>query len=156
VDADPQGSDVSEEEVTRTRQRLIGRLFDEQLFEKFVMVALVSAIFSRILPGVQAPTLQLVIGVAVLVLVNTAVSEWLARRGTTWRNTFVEFLAMAAVNFGTVVVFFLLLRTGEGRLHVGNALFFAFLLTLIVTLYDRFRAISIARFGEGQSLRAGL
>ena len=43
-----------------------------------------------------------------------------------------------------------------GRLHVGNALFFVFLLTLLVTLYDRFRAISIARFGAGQSLRAGL
>jgi hypothetical protein len=156
VDADAQGADVAEEEVARTRQRLIGRLFDEQLIEKFVMVALVSAIFSRILPGVQASALQLTSGVAVLVVVNTAVSAWLARRGTTWRSIVTEFLAMTAINFGTVVLFSLLLRSGTGSLHIGNALFFVFLLTLLVTLYDRFRAISLARFGEGQSLRAGL
>ena len=156
MDADAQEHDVSEEEVSRTRQRRMRRLFDEQLFEKIAMVALVTITFGRILPNVNASDLQLAIGVAILVVVNTAVSQWLARRGTTWRSTFTEFLAMAAVNAGTVVLFSLILRSGEGRLHVGNVLFIVFLLTLFFTFYDRFRPISITRFGEGQSLRTGL
>lgn len=156
VDADAQGRDVPDEALARTRHQLIARLFDAQLFEKVALVALVTIIFGRILPGVRASDLQLAVGVAVLILINTAVSEWLARRGTTWRSMVVEFLAMAAINFGTVALFTLLLRTGEGRLHVGNTLFFVFLLTLLVTLYDRFRPISIARFGAGQSLSPGL
>lgn len=156
VDADAQGHDVTEEAVNRTRQRLIGRLFDEQLFEKIAMVALVTVIFGRILPNVNASDLQLAIGVAVLIVINTAVSELLARRGTTWRNYLVEFLVMAGINAVTAVVFALMLRSGEWQLHVGNLLFFVFLLTLLVTLYDRFRPISITRFGEGQSLSAGL
>lgn len=156
VDADAQGRAVTEEGIAGSGRRLIGRLFDEQLFEKIALVSLITVIFGSILPGVRASGWQLAIGVAVLIVVNTAVSEGLARRGTHWRNLAVEFLAMAGLNAGTVALFALLLRSGEGRLHVGNTLFFVLLLTLLVTPYDRYRPVSIARFGEGQSLRTGL
>ena len=43
------------------------------------------------------------------------------------------------------VVAWLLLPDGEGELHLGNALFFLLLLTLLVTLYDRYRPLYVAR-----------
>jgi hypothetical protein len=52
---------------------------------------------------------------------------------------------MALVNGGVAVVAWLLLPDGEGELHLGNALFFLLLLTLLVTLYDRYRPLYVAR-----------
>ena len=49
------------------------------------------------------------------------------------------FFAMAAVNILLVVLFALLLPEGDGSIHLGNTLFFLFLVTLIITLYDRYR-----------------
>jgi hypothetical protein len=120
-------------------------LFDRALLEKIILVSLVSIIFAQILPGVEASALQLGLGVAYLIIANTAVSEWLARRGVGWRSVAREFFAMAVVNAGLVVVAALLLPGGDGALNVGATLFFLLLLTLLVTLYDRFRPYYLAR-----------
>ena len=47
------------------------------------------------------------------------------------------------INIGIVVAFRVLLRQSEGDLDLGNTLFFIALLTLIVTLYDRYRALRL-------------
>ena len=80
-----------------------------------------------------------------LIIANTVISEWLARRGRSWETAIREFLAMALVNGGVAVVAWLLLPDGEGELHLGNALFFLLLLTLLVTLYDRYRPLYVTR-----------
>jgi hypothetical protein len=125
------------------------RFFNGALLEKIVMVALVSAIFAQILPDVQSTFLQLAIAVAFIIIVNTALSHWLARRGTEWGSIVREFIVMSVVNFGLVLVYAFLLPRFDGSINLGNTLFFVLLLTLLVTLYDRYRPVHLERFATG-------
>jgi len=115
------------------------RFFNNILFEKIALVSLVSIIFAQILPDVQASNLELAAGVAFVIILNTVVSHWLAGHGTTWRSTLTQFIAMAAVNFGSVLIFSFILPRFDGSINLGNTLFFVLLLTLLVTMFDRFR-----------------
>jgi hypothetical protein len=121
------------------------RIFDLALAEKIVMVSLVVVIFSQILPGVRSTPVQLGVGVATLILANTAVSEWLIRRGAGWETALRQFVAMAAINAGLMFAAWLILPTQEGDIRLGNSLFFMLLITLLVTLFDRYRPIYVAR-----------
>ena len=59
----------------------------------------------------------------------------------------MSFILLALTNLG--VVFFadgILRRVGQGSLNVPATLFFLLLLTLIVTLYDRWRPVFDVRF----------
>ena len=76
---------------------------------------------------------------AILIIINTALSHWLARRGTHWKSIIREFIVMTIVNFGMVLVFDFLLPRYNGSINLFNTLFFVLLLTLNVTLYDRYR-----------------
>ena len=124
------------------------RFFNGALLEKIVMVALVSAVFAQILPDVQSTFLQLAIGVAFIIIVNALLSQWLARRGTDWGSTLLQFIVMSVVNFGLVLVYAWLLPNFDGSINLGNTLFFALLLTLIVTLFDRYRQVYLMRFAK--------
>lgn len=119
------------------------RFFNNALVEKIVLVSLVSIIFAQVLPEVRSSNLQLAIGVAIIIIINTALSHWLARLGSHWKSILQEFIVMSLVNVGIVLSFnFLLPRTG-GSINLLNTLFFMLLLTLDVTLYDRYRAVHI-------------
>jgi hypothetical protein len=124
------------------------RFVDAALIEKFVLISLVSAIFAQVLPGVQASLLEIAIAVAFVVVINTALSQWLARRGTDWGSTLLQFIVMSVVNFGLVLVYAWLLPNFDGSINLGNTLFFALLLTLIVTLFDRYRQVYLMRFAK--------
>jgi hypothetical protein len=121
------------------------RFFNNVLFEKIALVSLVSIIFAQILPDVRASNLELAAAVAFVIILNTVVSHWLARRGTTWRSTLTQFVAMAAVNFGLVLIYSFILPRFDGSINLGNTLFFVLLLTLIVTMFDRYRPYYNAR-----------
>jgi len=129
----------------RAQGMLAGRFFDIVLVEKIVLVSLVTVIFSRILPDVRQSPLQLGIGVATLIVANTAVSEWLVQRGAGWETALRQFVAMAAINSGLMVVAEFLLPWRNGDFRLGNALFFMLLITLLITLFDRYRPIHAAR-----------
>ena len=62
---------------------------------------------------------------------------------------------MAVINAGLAVVGYVFGPDTEGGVHLGNALFFLLLLTLLVTLFDRFRPEHLARFAGAGSARAG-
>ncbi|HEY7034406.1 MAG TPA: hypothetical protein VH482_23925 [Thermomicrobiales bacterium] len=156
IDADADEPDLTPAQVETARQTMMGRLFNEQLLEKIVMLALVSGIFGQVLPHVDASNLQIAIGVAIVLVINTVVSQFLARRGAGWQSVFTQFAAMAAINAGIAVGFYYLLRSGSGSIHLADTLFFVLLFALIITLYDRYRPFSLARFGEEQSLRKGI
>jgi hypothetical protein len=47
-----------------------------------------------------------------------------------------------------ILLYAALLPTDNGSIDVWQALFFSLLLTLIVTLYDRYRPIHVARFED--------
>ncbi|MDR7666624.1 hypothetical protein RG963_12725 [Methanosarcina sp. Z-7115] len=123
--------------------------FNNALIEKIVLVSLLSIIFAQVLPEVRSSNLQLAIGIALLIVINTALSHWLAMRGTHWKSIIREFIVMSIVNFGIILVFNFLLPRYNGSINLFNTLFFVLLLTLNVALYDRYRALHMSnRIGK--------
>ncbi len=108
------------------------------MFEKVALVAAVSTIFALVLPDSDLSFLSVVAPVAFIIVVNAFASTWLARQGHTWNTTFTEFCAMAAVNVVSALVFIALVRQSDSTVNEAAAVFFVLLLTLIVTIFDRF------------------
>jgi hypothetical protein len=119
------------------------RFFNNALVEKIVLVSLLSIIFAQILPEVRSTNLQLAIGMAIIIIINTSLSHWLARHGNHWRSIIQEFVVMSVVNFGIVLAFDFLLPRYGGSINLFTTLFFILLLTLNITLYDRYRVLHI-------------
>ena len=74
------------------------RLWSLLTLEKVVLVGLLSVIFSQSLPGLHVSKLGLFVGVAVLILVNTAIVIAAARRQVSFESLLVTFLVRIAVN----------------------------------------------------------
>jgi hypothetical protein len=108
-----------------------------ELLEKTVLVALVAAIFGEMLPTVQMSALEVAVGVAAIVGANTAISRWRARTA--------RFGVLLVLNLGFVYLGSRLLSDAED-FPLGTGLFFAFLITLLTTLYDRYRRVYEVRF----------
>lgn len=122
--------------------------FGMPFVEKAILVGFVASIFAQILPGVETGPLQMVISVAVLIAVNTVLSEALARREVSWRSAGMQFVAMALANLAIVFTFYWLSRSdGDADFQLGNTLFLVGLITLIVVLFDRFRDIGLRHRG---------
>jgi hypothetical protein len=110
-----------------------------ELIEKVILLSLVSVIFGEMLPTVQISALEVAIGVGAIVCANTAISRW---RGNT-----LEFGVLLVLNLGLVYLGSRLISDAED-FPVGTGLFFAFLITLLTTLYDRYRRVYEVRFGR--------
>ena len=106
------------------------------LAEKSILLTLLAVIVAEILPSVHLSALDIALGVVALVAANLAIATW-AGRG-------VHFALLLAINF-------LLIYAGSralsdrGNLPVATGLFFAYLTTLIVVLYDTYRAVRDGR-----------
>ena len=137
--ADAHGTDVSPAEVVAAQRVGARSLFDVEIFEKIALVALVTVIFWRILPGVQGSPVTISIGVAAVIVANTVISEGLVRYGVRWQSALLEFVAMAVVNALVVGAFVVILPFVDGAIDIPATLFSVLLLTLLVTMYDRFR-----------------
>jgi hypothetical protein len=124
-------------------------IVDVALVEKIVLITLVSMCFGQVLPGVQATNFQFGVGVPVIVLVNTALSHWLARRGFGWAFSAGQFLVLFAVNLVGLMAYALLRTRFDDPVSMANILFFVILLTLLLTLYDRYRQVYLMRFSAG-------
>ncbi|HSL75735.1 MAG TPA: hypothetical protein VK867_02235, partial [Candidatus Limnocylindrales bacterium] len=94
LDADEGQPVVEPAAVERERRRLSRRLFDRELVEKTALIALVSIIFGRMLPGVDATPLETAIGIAIIIVVNTAITEALVRQGASWQSAVTQFVVM--------------------------------------------------------------
>jgi hypothetical protein len=138
---------IAEAQMQAARAKMVRRIIDAALVEKVALVALVSVIFAHVLPDLQASDLQVAVGVGFVVVINTALSHWLARRRTASVPILRHFFVMAVVNFALIVVYTFLLPQFDGAIDLGTTSFFALLLTLIVTLYDRYQQVYVAHFG---------
>jgi hypothetical protein len=127
--------------------------FDWTFVEKVALISLVAFIFARILPGANARLTTMVAITAYLIAVNTFLSQWLARRGTTWRNTAVQFVVMSVANLVVLVATAAVFGAGPGSTPLATTLFLVGLLTLIVVLYDRSHSIFADQ--QRQRLAAG-
>ncbi len=116
------------------------------LLEKTALVSLVCIIFAQILPGVQVTNLGLMLGAGAIIMINALFSQWLINKGKDWSSVVGHFSGMVVVNFGLVLFYAYLLLTLGGVINLGNTLFFVLLLTLIVTLFDRYRKVYEERF----------
>ena len=129
------------------------RLFDGTFLEKAVLVGFVCVIFAQILPEVDSSSAQILIGTAILVAIDSLLGLWTARRGRGATSLVKSFLWLALANLAVVLLGAAL--SGRDELHVGNILFFVSLLTLIVTLYDRFEPVHGVRFQDVGRTRLG-
>ncbi len=122
------------EDLKKERERIINR----QVIEKVALISLLTIIFAQILPGVRSNSIQITIGVTLFVVINTGLSHWLSRRGKHWKSIMQEFIVMSTVNLFLVLLTDYFLPRYGGSIDLGNTLFFILLLTLIITLYDRY------------------
>jgi hypothetical protein len=152
-DADAHGTGVTDEEVQVQSRMLTSRIWARELLEKIVMMSMIIFIFSKIVPGTDTTNLQLAGGVAVMVLINAGLSEWFARRGRTFAAAVSQFVTMAAINAGIIVAFDQLAAWRDRSFHIGAALFFTLMLTLLIVLYDRYRPIYLARVAKAEGYK---
>ncbi len=119
-----------------------------QLLEKVVLLGLTCVIFSQFLPGVDATPLAVIVSVAIVVAANTVLSTLLAQRvGREARSGVVRFAALVALNL--VLVGVTAAIVGMDFDDTGTALFFAYLISLVLWLYDWFRPLYDARRAAG-------
>jgi len=145
--ADAHQSAFTSEQVRSAVNYEAGQIIDAALFEKLVLVTLVSLSFAQVLVGVQATDLELVAGVAFVVILNTALSHWLARRGFGGAFTMQQFVVLFSVNSLLMLIYTILRRMLGDAVGITNALFFVLLFSLLITLYDRYRQVYLMRFG---------
>ena len=112
--------------------------------EKVVLIGLLSTIYARILPGLDVSDLRMFVGIAVYVVINAAISIAFARRGPARREGLAgDFGVRVVVNLGLVLLARLLL--GAGSLDVSATVFFVLLVSLLVTMHDRFAPVAAVR-----------
>lgn len=112
-----------------------------EVLEKAALLSLISIIFAQILPDVQTSALDVGIGVVAIVLINTAISHY------SKRTELMEFPTLLMINLGLIFVqsrFF----TDAENFPLGTALFFAFLISLLLYLYDRYKPVLESRFPQ--------
>lgn len=129
------------------------RVMSPQTAEQVVLVGLLSVIYGRVLPGLRTTGVELFVGVAAFVVVNAAVTLWVARRDRGLDSILAAFGARVLLNVTLVVVAARLL--GRGDLNPAPTLFFVLLLSLLTLLDDRFRPIYEMRFSPTAATRDG-
>jgi hypothetical protein len=134
------------EQMRRARASEADRIIDSALVEKVVLISLLSVIFAQVLPDVRAQDWEIAVAVAFVITINTAVSHWLARRGSPLAFALREFAVLAVVNLALILAYALLALNSKASIDLGNTLFFALMLTLMVTLFDRYRQVYLMRF----------
>lgn len=122
------------------------------LFEKVLLVSLLSIIFLQVLK-IEASTVELVIALTVVILANSAISHLLTRRGTNFRWLALEFAVMAIFNYAVLLLYIGLRSSFSAEIETGEIFFIVLLFTLILTLYDRYRHMGTAlEHGRGLDL----
>ena len=103
-------------------------------------------IFTEILPGLHATPAQVMAGVALIVCANAGISLGYARSPSAGVGRAVaHFVALVAVNLALVFAAGALLSEGDD-FQLGAGVFFAFLVTLIVWLFDAYKPLHDVRF----------
>ena len=122
--------------------------FDSALLEKIILISLLCLIFTQVLPGVVTSPVQVLIGVAVVVSINTGISHWLARCGFGWIFSLWQSLVLLILNTVLFVIYAYLMSKMVKPILIGNAIFFVLLLSMLITLYDRYRQVYRMRFSD--------
>ncbi len=124
------------------------RIFDRALLEKIVLTGLISVIFAQYMLPENVRSISVLAFVAVFVILNAAVSQFLARHGRFRRSMVYEAIGMFVVNYAIVLALLIfqdVLGLIDGRTSTGMTAFFVFLFTVITVLFDRYNTVFRAR-----------
>jgi hypothetical protein len=148
ADAEP-GREVPAERLDAERGRMAKTFLRPGLFEKLAMIGLVSVIFAKVL-GVEAEPLQLTIIVSIVVIANAGLSTLLERRGFGPTAALRQFIFTGLLNLGIIAVLALIYNVAGSSFEFTTTFFYLLLITLLVTLYDRYRPEYVARFSPAE------
>lgn len=148
----PEPPDVTTVQLVAARREDYRKFFDESLIEKIVMISIVGAIFSKTLPNISASELEIAAGAIIVIAANTLITEWLKRRGTDFSTVMQEFVIMGAVNLALATGAAYLLEGRGGNPQFGIIAFYAALITVLVGMYDWYRPVHVARWGDTGSV----
>lgn len=123
-------------------------LVNTALLEKIILVTLVSIIFAQVLPGVRATDLQLAVGVVIIVILNTVLSQFFAQRGFGVKYAIQQFIVLASANSFVMLTYTILRTVYEFPVRFTNAVFFVLLFSLLITLFDQYRQVYLMRFSS--------
>ncbi|MEU4288123.1 hypothetical protein AB0E63_07860 [Kribbella sp. NPDC026596] len=140
--ADPLPVEIDEASERAAYRAAHQKVFDWAAVEKIFLIGLISVIYGRVLPGVEASDLALFIGIAVFVVINSAIGLWSARRGYGWDSATISFAVVFATNVVLVFLADLLLNRRNDDLQLTDTLFFVFLVSILTMLYDRYHPIN--------------
>jgi hypothetical protein len=149
ADAEP-GRAVPSERLEAERQRMARKLLRPGLLEKFGLIALTSIIFGQML-NVRSEPLELAILVGIVLVANAALSAWLERYGFGPGPALRQFIVTGLLNIGIVVAMLLVFEILGDPAEPERLGIFVLLITLLVTLYDRYRPEYVARFGKDEA-----
>ena len=118
--------------------------------EKVVLVGLVSVIYGLFLPTVRMSTLQLFLGIGLLVALNAVITLLFSRRRWTIESAALAVVVRIFVNVALVAV----IETVFNRTSSGwTTFFFLCLISLITTLHDRYQPVYAYRRSRELDLR---
>jgi len=137
----PQEMDTASERDAWTAANV--RVWSWSTLEKVVLIGLLSTIYARILPGLEVSDLRMFVGIGVYVVINAAVSIAFAKRAGTREGLAGEFGVRVVVNLALVLLARLVL--GPTALDLSATFFFVLLLSLLVTMHDRFAPVAAVR-----------
>jgi hypothetical protein len=112
------------------------------LVEKIALITMISVIFANVL-NINAAVWQIAIATGLVVVATAGISLWRAKSSADWRSAATTFAIIAIVNAALIGLYANFV--GEQGINRAAALFFGVLLTLIITLFDRFRAVRLLR-----------
>ena len=109
--------------------------------EKVALVAMVLIIFARIVPGADTNVARVLAVTIYLLAVNALLSQFLAGRRASWRNTATQFAWMACANLVVLLATAAAVNSGHRAVPLQTTAFLIGLLTLIVVIYDRSHSV---------------
>jgi hypothetical protein len=126
-----------------TPRRDMRAILSVATLEKVLLLSTIAVIFSQVLGGIRATTLQLTLGVTTVVVLNSVISLARVEGGSRYGSTAIQFVSMGVVNAAIIGAGVLVRRTFgiSAYLPVTDALFYLLLLTLVITMYDRYRIV---------------
>ena len=146
ADAEPDRA-VPAERLAGERARMAQTFLRPGLVEKLSLIVLVGIVFGLML-DVQAEPIGIAVIIGIVVFGNAVLSTLLERQGFGPGPALRQFVVTGVLNIVVVVVMFFVFDLLGYPIAGENTLFFVLLITLLVTLYDRYRPEYVARFQQ--------
>jgi hypothetical protein len=114
--------------------------------EKIAFVSLVLIIFSYVFPNFRGTNIQIIFGVVITILVNAIFSYLLLNSSRFNSKLISNFFLMYVVNTWIMLIYAKIVAGFGNPVSFLTIMYFAYVMTLITVLYDRFKPYYLERF----------